>query len=397
MSRAGFSLAAYLTYVRGGHRIKDLPARPDGPLIWVHAETVAQARALAGICARLKQHRPEICVMFSGTHPDHEEVTCLTLPEERLTSCESFVSALAPDVLLWAGQNLRPALLHACRLRGVKMIALGAEDRVWSSNAPRWMPDPTHAALNLFDRIYTTTEAAVRRLRRLGLPPTKARRGGPLLDVQPPLPSDDRTREELATQIAGRPIWLACHLCASEIGDVLQAYRQSVRLAHRLLLIVVPEDETEADKILASAAQAKLRLCLWDQGETLDENTQVLVTEGPEDLGLWYRLSPLVFLGGSLVPGVGGHDPFEAATLGGAILYGPNIGNHLGAYSQLVEAGAARIVTDADSLATAVSHLVAPDLAAAMARAGWDVISSGAELVDTVISDICDHLDEKGA
>ena len=108
-------------------------------------------------------------------------------------------------------------------------------------------------------------------------------------------------------------------------------------------------------------------------------------------------MAPLAFLGGSLTAGHGGNDPFEAAALGTAILYGPNVGQHLAAYSLLVEAGAARIVRDADSLTSAVSNLIAPDQAAAMAHAGWDAVTAGAALVDSVIAEIVERLDRTAA
>jgi 3-deoxy-D-manno-octulosonic-acid transferase len=54
-------------------------------------------------------------------------------------------------------------------------------------------------------------------------------------------------------------------------------------------------------------------------------------------------------------------------------------------YSRLAKAGAARIVKDGDTLGTAVSRLISPDQAAAMAVAGWDVVSQGADLTDRVI------------
>ena len=124
-----------------------------------------------------------------------------------------------------------------------------------------------------------------------------------------------------------------------------------------------------------------------------DETTQMILTETPGELGLWYRLAPLVFLGGSLVPGHGGEDPLEAAVHGTALLYGPNVGRHLPAYSRLAEAGAARIVRDFDSLSAAVSQLIAPDRAAAMAHAGWDVVSQGAALTDELLTLAGDWLD----
>ena len=87
--------------------------------------------------------------------------------------------------------------------------------------------------------------------------------------------------------------------------------------------------------------------------------------------------------------------PFEAAALGSAVLYGPKVRNFLPSYGRLATAGAARIVNDAGALGNAVSRLIAPDQAATMAHAGWDVISEGAELADRVIEMVQDRLDEE--
>ncbi len=190
-------------------------------------------------------------------------------------------------------------------------------------------------------------------------------------------------------------MWLAARLRAAEVNDILRAHRRAVRMAHRLLLIIVPHDEAEAPAIARAVEAEQMRCANWDAGETLDDNTMVLMAEGPEELGMWYRLAPLAFLGGSLVAGHGGHDPMEAAALGTAILYGPNVGGHLAGYTRLVEAGAARIVRDADSLASALTNLTAPDQAAAMAHAGWDVATASAALVDQVVNEICEELDRK--
>ena len=45
------------------------------------------------------------------------------------------------------------------------------------------------------------------------------------------------------------------------------------------------------------------------------------------ELGLWYRLAPIAFVGRSLVPPGGGQNPLEPARLGCAIAVGPHTGN----------------------------------------------------------------------
>jgi 3-deoxy-D-manno-octulosonic-acid transferase len=109
-------------------------------------------------------------------------------------------------------------------------------------------------------------------------------------------------------------------------------------------------------------------------------------------LGLWYRVAPISLVGGSLQP-IGGHNPFEPAALGSAILHGPYVTNFVDIYQRLSEAGAARLVTGPDTLSEAVHELMNPDKAASMAHAAWEVVSQGAEVTDHALDAIFDRLD----
>jgi 3-deoxy-D-manno-octulosonic-acid transferase len=75
------------------------------------------------------------------------------------------------------------------------------------------------------------------------------------------------------------------------------------------------------------------------------------------ELGVFYRLARIVFVGGSLVRH-GGQNPIEPAKLDCAILYGPHVANFAAVYEQLSRARAAALVTDADSLARSIAHLL---------------------------------------
>ena len=103
------------------------------------------------------------------------------------------------------------------------------------------------------------------------------------------------------------------------------------------------------------------------------------------ELGLFYRLGPVVFVGGSLVPR-GGQNPIEAIKLGNAVLHGPHVDNFRTVYSGIDEAGGARLVGDAATLAATLGGLLAaPDAAAAMARAGEAAITSLTGALDRTV------------
>lgn len=393
MAARPLTLKAYLAFARGNtstaHTL--LPTtRSDGPLIWAYADTQEQARTLKRIGCRLKNQNPDLSIVVCGP----SDGTSGVLPDnDNPRDAETYARALRPDIVLWAGYKLRPALIEAFERGGAYLIALDVRDRPFETPAPRWMPDPSPATLSLFHTVFASSMAAVRKLRRLGASADRIIQTGLLSDAGPPLECPAALHEEVSETLAGRPVWLAAHLRAAEAGDVFRAHRQAIRLAHRVLLIIAPATAEDGKDIANAALSQGLTCAMWDEGAMPEETTQILIAQDASEMGLWYRVAPLSFLGSSLATGHGGTDPFEAAALGTAILYGPNVGHYLNAYSRLVEAGGARIVRDASSLGTAVQHLIAPDQSAAMAHAGWEVISEGAETVDLLISTIQEQLD----
>ena len=74
-------------------------------------------------------------------------------------------------------------------------------------------------------------------------------------------------------------------------------------------------------------------------------------------MGLFYRLSSVIFMGKSLA-GHGGQNPIEPAKLGSAILHGPHIGNFIDVYGALDSEGGAIPVKDADDLARQLQALL---------------------------------------
>ena len=122
---------------------------------------------------------------------------------------------------------------------------------------------------------------------------------------------------------------------------------------------------------------------------------EVYITDGPSEMGLWYRLAPIAFLGGSLYGGGSQRDPFEAAALGSAILHGPQTGKWTQRFLRLSEARASRQVSGATDLAGGLADLLAPDRAARLAQAAWAAASAGAEVTDRIVLQIRALVEER--
>ncbi|MGH1355853.1 MAG: 3-deoxy-D-manno-octulosonic acid transferase [Thalassovita sp.] len=398
------SLAAYLALTR---RVARNPAkyhddRPQGHLVWGHATSSSKAASLVQMVRRLRAQGSLVSLLLTTPadvpRPDHLKSYVLWqhVPEEATSEIRRFLAHWAPDILIWSGGGLRPALINAAHRQGMPMFLVDAQTNAFESTRFQWLPDVTRAVLTMFGQIMAVDDRARRRLGRLGVSGAKVLVTGRLQEAATALDCDEQTRDDLAESLAGRPIWLAAMIQPEELDTVLQAHRATLRYAHRQLLILVPDDETRGPNFEARLEADGWRTAIWSHGDEPDENTQVLLADTRGEMGLWYRMAPITFMGSSLIAGHGGRDPFEPAALGSAVLYGPNVSRYLHAYSRLAEAGAARIVRDDETLTGAITRLSAPDQAAIMAHAAWQVCSDGAEATDELMAQIQDILDQQG-
>lgn len=404
MSRS-LSLAAYLAYARRAGRAGPAPdtPRPEGRVIWAHAVDAARADTLVHLAGRLAQQRPGLHMVLTSSVPTSERrhsgktVIWQPLPEDQVAAAESFLGHWRPDICLWTGGDLKPALLITAAKRAVPLYLVDADEDHLERAAWRWFPDMPRAVLGSFTEILARSAAAARLVHRFGAPEQIVSVTGPFQEGAMTLPYNVRDREELAVLLRSRPIWLAAMVQISELEIVLEAHRDVSRLAHRSLLILVPDDLSDSPAIRERLDGQGWRSVAWSEGELPSETTQIILADTRGEMGLWYRLAPISFMGSSLVVGQQGSDPNEPAAHGSAILYGPHVGRYLRRYTRFAESGAARVVRDTATLSAAVQRLIAPDQAAAMAHAAWEVASKGAAVTDRILDMVLDRLDRQDA
>ena len=165
---------------------------------------------------------------------------------------------------------------------------------------------------------------------------------------------------------------------------VLAAHARARRALPMLALILAPRHPARGDALAEMMRGRGLTVAQRSKGEAIGPDTDVYLADTLGEMGLWYRIASVSFVGGSLVE-VGGHNPFEPALLGSAILFGPHVRNFVDGYRRLSDAGAAVLVRSEGELAEALVATIAPDRAAEMAAAAWAACSEGAEVTDAVL------------
>ncbi|MEL7099282.1 MAG: glycosyltransferase N-terminal domain-containing protein [Pseudomonadota bacterium] len=389
--RGRIGLAAYRALSGRSPGLPYAPSRlrPAGPLIWLHAGEPGSGARFAELAQRLCATDPDLRILLTvaddALPKTGTAITTEVLDADRLPDAQAFVAYWRPDLVLWGWGGLRPNHLIAAAETGVPLYLVDGGQNGFDSARERWLPEVSRTVLSRFTRLLVRSEAAQARVLRFGVPPGRVETCPPLLAGAQVLPAAQSDLDELSAAMTGRPVWYADGVTGAEVAHVLEAQRAAQRASYRLLLVIAPADEAADARVVEACAAQGHRLQRWSDGDLPDEATSVLLADLPDEAGLWFRLAPLAFMGGSLSGGGAGRDPLAAAALGAAVLYGPGVGSHLEAYRRLAEAGAARIVSDGASLGTAVTRLIAPDQSARMALAGWDVVTTGAAAMDRII------------
>jgi 3-deoxy-D-manno-octulosonic-acid transferase len=374
--------------------------RPDGTLLWFHAASVGESLSILELIARLGAARPGLGILVTTGTVTSAAVLARRLPAgaihqfapvDLLPALRRFLAHWQPALAIRVESELWPATLAETHRAGIPIVIVNGRLSERTARGWRWAPLMIRSLTGRIAAVYAQDEASGARFRRLGAPVVLVT--GTLKEGSAPLPHDETERQRLAGLFEGRPLWLAASTHAGEEEPVAEAHRAVRRLNPQAVLVLVPRHPERGPAIAAALAAAGWHVARRGAGERPGTATDIYLADTLGEMGLWYRLAPVAFIGGSLVP-VGGHNPFEPAALGSAVIHGPFVENFADGYLRLGQAKAAKLVRGAEELAQAVSATLSPEESARMAAAAWDIVSAGAAVTDRVVGALLPLLPE---
>jgi 3-deoxy-D-manno-octulosonic-acid transferase len=365
--------------------------RPNAPLVWIHAASVGEAMSVLALIERMLHERPGLEILVTtGT------VTAARLLETRLPrgarhqfvpadlpqAVARFLDHWRPDLAVWVESELWPNLVLMTHRRNIPMLLVNA--RLSARSHARWRawPGLARPMVSAFSLCLAQDEEQGARFRELGAGCVSS--VGDLKSAAKKLPSNVDALAELRRQIGARPCWLAASTHAGEEEIAAAAHCRLAERHQGLLTIVAPRHPVRGGDIAAMAKARGLRVARRALGEPMTDDTDLYIADTFGELGLFYRLTEIAFIGGSLID-KGGHNPFEAARLYCAVLMGPHTANCAAMAGALAQANAAEIV---------ISHLLAdPTLRARRAQRAAQVAVAGLGTLDAVLERMAPWLD----
>jgi 3-deoxy-D-manno-octulosonic-acid transferase len=347
----------------GERRGMSADIRPDGPLVWIHGASVGEVLAAAALIERLRALNMRI-LLTSGTVTSAAivakrfpaDIIHQYVPYDSPRYVARFLDHWRPSLALFIESDLWPNLILSSAARRLPMVLING--RMSHRSFPRWRRINTtiSALLGRFDVCLAQSQVDAERFAALGSR-NVITTGNLKLDVPAP-PADAGKLERLMSVTRGRPIIVAASTHPGEEEMLVATHRALASFFPSLLSVIVPRHPDRGEAIAREIAASGLQVGLRSREQLPTATTDIYLADTMGELGLFYRLSPIVFMGGSLVRH-GGQNPIEAIKLGASIVHGPHVFNFTDVYEALDNAGGARQADSEQALVKQLGQLLA--------------------------------------
>jgi 3-deoxy-D-manno-octulosonic-acid transferase len=337
--------------------------RPDGPLVWIHGASVGEVLAAAALVERLRAANLGV-LLTSGTVTSAQvaatrfapDVIHQYVPYDSPRYVQRFLDHWRPSLALFVESDLWPNLILAGAARRLPMVLING--RMSHRSFPRWrrISASIGALLGCFDICLAQSGTDAERFTALGSR-NVVTTGNLKLDVQAP-PADNARLERLMAVTRGRPVIVAASTHPGEEEMLIGVHRDLAGHFPSLLTVIVPRHPGRGEAIARMVAASGLNVAQRSHEDLPTATAAIYVADTMGELGMFYRMAGIVFMGGSLVEH-GGQNPIEAIKLGAAIVHGPQVFNFTDVYDALDAAGGAKQAGSREALVAQIGQWLA--------------------------------------
>jgi 3-deoxy-D-manno-octulosonic-acid transferase len=370
------------------------PARPG--CIWVHAVSVGEVQAAAGLVAELRRRHPRLPIVITTVTPTgaqraqallQDGVQHCYLPYDLPGSVRRFLDSVAPQVAIILETEIWPTLYAELGRRHIPLVLGSARVSTRSVDRYRRMASLFRDTLSHGILIGAQTAADAERFRAIGAAPGRVQVTGNIkYDIEIPAATIAAGRSLRQQWGAGRPVWIAGSTHEGEEEASLAAHAAVRARYPDALLVLVPRHPQRFESVRTLLRRRAVRHAQRSSGALPAADDEVFLVDTLGELQMFYAAADIAFVAGSLVP-IGGHSLLEPAVLALPMLSGPHTQNSQDIADLFEQTGALRIVRSQDELGYRLLDWLGN---AAQARAdgarGRDAVAANRGAVDRLVS-----------
>ncbi|MBH04577.1 MAG: 3-deoxy-D-manno-octulosonic acid transferase [Xanthomonadales bacterium] len=365
-------------------RLGRIAARSDRP-VWLHAASVGEVQLAVALIHRLRElsNAPIVLTTMTPTGRETarralgETAAVMYLALDTRAATQRFVTRIRPRCAIVIETELWPNLLDTLARAAIPTALINAS--VSQRSAGRYdsavLRGLVRYTLQGIDLIAAASPADKARFAALGAADAALKTLG---QIKYDLAADDthgRAKSTPGRSSSARPVIVAGSTRDDEEARWLSCFAE-IRTHHpEAMLVIAPRHPQRFDSVARELAAGPWRWVRFSQ-HGFDAAADIVLVDTLGALGQLYHRADIAFVGGTLVPGIGGHNVIEPAAAGCVVVTGPHVDSWADIMAPWCRDGRAAIVDDEAALVCQVVDWLADRAqCSALGRANADQVA----------------------
>lgn len=377
--------------------------RPDGLLFWFHGSSVGESISMLPLIHNLlERYKDSHIIVTTGTItsadimakrlPDRAFHQYIPLDNPVFTA--RFVKHWKPNAVLWFESDFWPAMLSSVKKEEIPLILVNG--RISNKSFKRWQQFDyiIKELLACFTYCLGQSDEDAYRLKVLGAKETACL--GNIKYAGLPLPVNVDKKREIIEQIGERAVWLLSSTHDDEEFKIARFIENINKEKEGLLTIIAPRHPHRGEEIREKIqSKYNLKIALRSKNEAITKDIDIYIADTIGEMGIWYSIAPIVFIGGSLIPH-GGQNFIEPAKERTAVIVGPHMFNFADVMVRAKKADAIIQVNDVLDLEEVVINLLkSKDLLEAKRSLAYNWANNEAKILDDIVDKVTSYIEKE--
>ncbi len=316
--------------------------KPENNLFWLHCASVGESKMALTLAQFIVDKLPNINVLItSGTLTSATQIVNNLpkrtihqyVPIDKFFTVKRFINHWQPNLAIFFESELWPNLITQAKKSGCLMILVNA--RISKDSFKKWkiLHKIGFNVLKHFSFCFPQSQDDHSKLNALGV--KNAQFIGNLKFANNKLAVNQLELEKLKQAIGQRVFWLASSTHRGEEELVISMHQKLQQYFPNLLTIIAPRHPNRIEEII-NLIPKNIKIAIRSKEEDITD-CQIYLADTMGEMGTFYSLSKISLICGSLIDGIGGHNPIEAIQLGSVILTGAYVQNNQQIYQDLLK------------------------------------------------------------
>ena len=312
--------------------------RKKGKLIWFHCSSVGEFLSIVPLILKFEKKKKikQILVTTSTLSSSKifekfrfKKTLHQFYPLDNTHIINNFLNYWNPSSAVFVESEIWPIMISELKERKIKIVLLNA--RMSEKSFKKWFSIKSFGKkiLEKFDYIFPQNKETFLYFKRLGIKKLKFLGNLKFIDTH-----NDKIKKINNKFFDNKTVLCSASTHYNEEEIFANLHIKYKKKIPNLITIIIPRHIERTNEIVQMLEKKKLKFVRHSENRKKIYNSDIYIVDSYGESKSFYKISDVVFLGGSLVS-KGGQNPLEALRFGCNILHGSNTFNFKDVYKML--------------------------------------------------------------